>query len=165
MAEGPKSANRVFTYLCICGESLHNRVCIATSAVFPAGGVSAKIVCSDITLLNSLPLSHSPTLPLPLPPSLPLPPPLSLAALRCCVAASAHRRMPAPITIAAKSEDDSSFFDDYDENDGPDIGAGKVCAGLPSLLAHCVDAWLGWQGRARGACLQGCVGSEVSGEW
>jgi len=34
--------------------------------------------------------------------------------------------MPAPIAIHAKAADDSSFFDEYDENDGPDIGAGKV---------------------------------------
>ena len=31
--------------------------------------------------------------------------------------------MPAPIAIHAKAADDSSFFDEYDENDGPDIGA------------------------------------------
>jgi hypothetical protein len=34
--------------------------------------------------------------------------------------------LPAPIAINAKSPDDSSFFDEYDENDGPDIGVGNV---------------------------------------
>mmetsp|Transcript_41283 Transcript_41283/g.60771 ORF Transcript_41283/g.60771 Transcript_41283/m.60771 type:complete len:360 (-) Transcript_41283:432-1511(-) len=37
-----------------------------------------------------------------------------------------NRQMPSPIPINAQSADDASFFDEYDENDGPDIGAGKV---------------------------------------
>jgi protein kinase X len=37
-----------------------------------------------------------------------------------------NRTLPAPIAINAKSPDDSSFFDEYDENDGPDIGVGNV---------------------------------------
>lgn len=37
-----------------------------------------------------------------------------------------QRTMPAPISINARSEDDTSMFDDYDDEDGPDVGAGKV---------------------------------------
>mmetsp|Transcript_9403 Transcript_9403/g.18203 ORF Transcript_9403/g.18203 Transcript_9403/m.18203 type:complete len:358 (+) Transcript_9403:247-1320(+) len=37
-----------------------------------------------------------------------------------------QRSMPAPIQINARSEDDTSMFDDYDDDDGPDVGAGKV---------------------------------------
>jgi hypothetical protein len=34
--------------------------------------------------------------------------------------------LPAPIAISVKSSEDSSFFDEYDDNDGPDIDAGKI---------------------------------------
>jgi hypothetical protein len=37
-----------------------------------------------------------------------------------------QRTMPAPIQINPRSDDDTSMFDEYDEDDGPDVGAGKV---------------------------------------
>ena len=37
-----------------------------------------------------------------------------------------NRQMTSPIGIHAKSADDSSFFDEYSEHDGPDINAGGV---------------------------------------
>ena len=45
--------------------------------------------------------------------------------------------MPAPIAIQAKAADDSSFFDEYDENDGPDIGAGQVLSVCLSIHLVC----------------------------
>jgi len=37
-------------------------------------------------------------------------------------------KIPAPITIAVKSQEDTSQFDDYDEEDGPDTNAGTIRA-------------------------------------
>eukprot|EP00960_Hanusia_phi_P073098 767945-Hanusia_phi.AAC.3 len=46
-----------------------------------------------------------------------------------------NRSMPAPITINVRSADDASMFDDYDDDDGPDIGAGKVRPDQQQLFA------------------------------
>jgi protein kinase X len=37
-----------------------------------------------------------------------------------------NRTIPAPITFSLKGEDDTSMFDEYDENEGPETGAGRV---------------------------------------
>jgi hypothetical protein len=43
-----------------------------------------------------------------------------------------QRTMPAPIQINPRSDDDTSMFDEYDEDDGPDVGAGKVTDNISS---------------------------------
>mmetsp|Transcript_21505 Transcript_21505/g.71266 ORF Transcript_21505/g.71266 Transcript_21505/m.71266 type:complete len:358 (+) Transcript_21505:2-1075(+) len=46
-----------------------------------------------------------------------------------------NRTMSAPISINVRSADDASMFDDYDDDDGPDIGAGKVRPDQQQLFA------------------------------
>jgi hypothetical protein len=49
-----------------------------------------------------------------------------LVSADACLASTWCRTLPAPIAISVKSSEDSSFFDEYDDNDGPDIDAGKI---------------------------------------
>ena len=43
-------------------------------------------------------------------------------------------RVPAPIHIAAKSAEDTSNFDDYGDEEGPDANAGVVSAEQQKLF-------------------------------
>jgi hypothetical protein len=61
-----------------------------------------------------------------------------------------QRTMPAPIQINPRSEDDTSMFDEYDDDDGPDVGAGKVscmfvsvcvCDGLYVIVYALASMW------------------------
>jgi hypothetical protein len=36
-----------------------------------------------------------------------------------------NRTMPAPLSINVRGEDDVSMFDEYDDDDGPDVGVSR----------------------------------------
>ena len=46
-----------------------------------------------------------------------------------------NRTMPAPLSINVRGEDDVSMFDEYDDDDGPDVGVSR-CKAIYVSEAH-----------------------------